>query len=83
MLSRSAYVRQLITCFIPREAPPLNYYAMMRELYGVGNNLNQIAQKAHVLNIIDVQRYDTSVRAFEDAVNKITTAFILPQPMDR
>ena len=31
-LSRSAYIRQLITGFIPREAPPLDYYAMMREL---------------------------------------------------
>ena len=81
MLSRSAYIRQLITGFISREAPPLDYYAMMRELYRVGNNLNQIAQKAHVLNIIDVQRYDASVREFEQAVNEITAAFVLPQTM--
>ena len=81
-LSRSAYIRQLITGFIPREAPPLDYFAMMRELYRVGNNLNQIAQKAHVLNVIDVQRYDANVREFEAVVKEINAAFILPQHMD-
>ena len=42
-------------------APPPDYYSMMRELHKIGNNLNQIAQKAHVLNVIDVQRYDQEV----------------------
>lgn len=82
-LSREAYLRQLISGFIPRDAPPPDYFSMMRELYRVGNNLNQIAQKAHVLNVIDVQRYDASVRDFEQAVKKITDAVILPQPMPR
>ena len=31
---------------------------MMRELYRIGNSLNQVAQKAHTLNVVDVQRYD-------------------------
>lgn len=52
---------------------------MMRELHRIGNNLNQIAQKAHVLNVIDVQRYDRDMRQFEDAVQKITDAVILPE----
>ena len=55
---------------------------MMRELYRVGNNLNQIAQKAHTLNVLDVQRYDASVREFESAVKKITEAVVLPRPME-
>ena len=52
---------------------------MMRELHKIGNNLNQIAQKAHVLNVIDVQRYDQEVRKFNEAVRKITKAEILPE----
>ena len=52
---------------------------MMRELHKIGNNLNQIAQKAHVLNVIDVQRYDQEVRKFNEAVRKITEAVILPE----
>lgn len=80
-LSREAYLRHLINGSIPRDAPPPDYFSMMRELYRVGNNLNQIAHKAHILNVIDVQRYDTAVREFEATVKKITDAVILPQPM--
>ena len=50
-----------------------------RELAKIGNNLNQIAQKAHVLNVVDVQRYDKEVRKFNEAVRKITEAVILPE----
>lgn len=81
-LSREAYLRHLINGSVPRDAPPPDYYSMMRELYHVGNNLNQIAQKAHTLNVLDVQRYDTAVREFETAVRKITEAVVLPRPME-
>ncbi|MEI3521819.1 MAG: plasmid mobilization relaxosome protein MobC [Anaerosacchariphilus sp.] len=54
---------------------------MMRELHGIANNLNQIAQKAHILNVVDVQRYDASTRQLEAAIKKITEAVVLPQPM--
>lgn len=55
---------------------------MMRELYRIGNNLNQIAQKAHVLNVMDVQRYDAAIHELETAIKTITEAVVLPQPMD-
>ena len=78
-LSREAYIRQLITGLVPRDAPPPDYYAMMRELYRIGTNLNQIAVKAHILNVMDAQRYDSEVRKLEDTILKITEAVILPQ----
>lgn len=81
-LSREAYLRCLISGSVPREAPPPDYYSMMRELYHIGNSLNQIAQKAHVLNAIDVQRYNSAVKEFEAAVQTITQAVVLPQPME-
>ena len=80
-LSREAYLRHLISGVIPRDAPPPDYYSMMRELHRIGNNLNQIAQKAHILNVLDVQRYDRDMRMFEDTVKKITEAVVLPEPM--
>ena len=61
-LSREAYLRHLISGVVPREAPSPDYFGMMRELHGIGNNLNQIAQKAHTLNVMDVQRYDAACR---------------------
>ena len=80
-LSREAYLRHLISGVVPRDAPPPDYYSMMRELHRIGNNLNQITQKAHTLNVMDVQRYDRDMRMFEDTVKKITEAVILPEPM--
>ncbi len=81
-LSVAAYIRHLIIGVVPREAPTADYYAMMRELYRIGNSMNQVAQKAHVLNVIDVQRYDAVVRTFEAAVREIAAAVVVPQPMD-
>lgn len=81
-LSREAYLRQLIGGVVPRDAPPPDYYTMMRELYRVGTYLSQIAQKAHALNLIDAQRYDIAVREFEAAVRTITEAVVLPSPME-
>ena len=78
-LNREAYLRQLISGVVPRDAPPPDYYAMMWELHKIGNNLNQIAQKAHTLHVVDVQRYDQVVRKFNEAVHKITEAVILPE----
>ena len=50
--------------------------------YGrIGNNLNQIAAKAHTLNALDVQRYDENCRKLDEAVKAITAAVILPHPM--
>ncbi len=81
-LSREAYIRHLIEGSVPREAPPSDYYTMMRELYRIGNSLNQIAQKAHVLNVMDVQRYDAAIHELETAIKTITEAVVLPRPLD-
>ena len=82
-LSREAYLRHLINDKIPQDAPPPDYYSMMQQLYRIGNSLNQIAQKAHTLNVIDVQRYDAAYHQFETAVKEITEAVVQPKPMEQ
>ena len=81
-LSRDEYLRHLVNGLVPQDAPPPDYYHFMRELHGVGNNLNQIAQKAHVLGVIDERRYDEEVKKFDRLVRDITKAVILPRPME-
>ena len=50
-LSREAYLRHLVNGLEPQDAPPPDYYAMMRELHGIGNNLNQIAIHANTVGV--------------------------------
>lgn len=80
-LSRETYLRKLISGVVPREAPPPDFFSMMRELHYIGNNLNQIAMKAHALNVINAKHYDDSVLLFEEAVQKILSAVLDPVPM--
>ena len=80
-ISVAAYLRHLINDMVPQDAPPPDYYSMMQQLYRIGNSLNQITQKAHTLNVIDVQRYDDAYRQFETAVKEITEAVVQPKPM--
>jgi len=82
-LSKEAYVRHLIGGLVPTDAPPPDYYSMMRELHAIGVNLNQIARKAHVLGAIDAKRYDESAAALNKAVVEITNAVMLPRRMER
>ena len=81
-LSREAYLRHLINGLVPQDAPPPAYFDFMRELRSIGNNLNQIAQKAHVLGVMDERRYDEALQRFDQLIRDITKAVILPKPMD-
>ena len=82
-LSRETYLRMLISGVVPKEAPPPDFWAMMRELHAIGNNLNQIAVKAHALNAIDAKHYDEGVQLFRDAVQDILSAVLEPIPIDQ
>ena len=82
-LSREAYLRQLINGLVPQDAPPTDYYTMMKEFYRIGNNLNQIARKAQSLDMIDVPLYKKTVGEFKTAVKQITEAVVIPRQLGR
>ena len=75
-LSRAAFLRQLICGFQPKELPPPDFYPMMRQLYYCGNNLNQIAKKAHALGVIDAEKYDEAIKLFWESVMNINRAIV-------
>ena len=81
-LSRESYLRHILNGLVPTDVPPPDYYSMMRTLHGIGTNLNQIAQKANVLNVIDVKRYDENTVALDRAVVDITNAVMLPRKIE-
>ena len=42
-LSREAYLRHLVNGLVPQDAPPPDYFSMMRELHGIGKNFRKSA----------------------------------------
>ena len=80
-LTRQAYLRQLINGLQPRNLPPPDFRPMMRQFYACGNALNQIARKAHALNVIDEQKYDEAVRQFREAVHMLNRVIVEPEKM--
>ncbi|WP_437124388.1 plasmid mobilization protein [Acutalibacter caecimuris] len=70
-LTKSAYVRQLIVGYEPRESPPADYLAMARELKEIGNNLNQLAFVANATGLIDEVAYYENVIHLRDSLRRI------------
>lgn len=72
-LTKEAYLRTLIDGKIPKLREELDVdKEIVSQLYAIGNNLNQIARRAHTLGRIDIDRYDKSVENFK----KIMIEFI-------
>jgi hypothetical protein len=73
-LSQSSYVRYLIMNKTPVELPPADYYALVREVRALGNNLHQIAAKANALNLLDTpmfKRYADDITALADKLTLV------------
>jgi len=81
-LNQESYIRHIINGLVPADVPPPDYFSMMRELHAIGNNMNQIAQKAHVLNVVDARRYDDTVKSLDKAILAITNAVMLPRKIE-
>jgi hypothetical protein len=82
-LTQEAYIRQLINGLIPNDAQPPDFFAMMTQIRRVGVTLNQIAKKAHTINMIDTERYDENVAFLKSAILEITNAVMLPRKMEK
>jgi peptide subunit release factor 1 (eRF1) len=78
-LTRETYLRHLISGVVPQDAPPPDYHAMMRELRGIGTNLNQLAHRANALGEIDTARFDVAAAQINWAIVNITNAVLLPR----
>ena len=78
-LCREVYLWKLIDGIQPKELPPPDFYPMMRQLYYCGNNLNQIARKAHALGVIDAEKYDEAIILFQETVRNLNRVICEPE----
>ncbi|WP_368293593.1 plasmid mobilization relaxosome protein MobC [Dehalobacter sp. TBBPA1] len=81
-LSGETYLRTLIKGFVPKELPPADYHALMRELHAIGNNLNQIAAKANATGHIDRAIFQDEANRLRQAVLDIRAAVTSPQKLE-
>lgn len=79
-LSREAYLRHLITGFLPQDAPSPDYFSMMREIYNVRNALADIAAIARTQGL-DTERYEAECVKLDKCIKLISDAVLLPIPI--
>ena len=77
-LSEEAYLRSLLNGLSPKEMPPPDYHAMMRELYAIGNSMNQIAARANATGFFLADEYAEYVKEFRKVTLGIQAAVTQP-----
>lgn len=78
-LSKEAYIRSLIHGYVPKAMPSPDYFAMMRALHAIGNNLNQLAMKAHAIGHLDRVTFQREADDLRRAVQQIQQAVTEPE----
>lgn len=78
-LSQETYIRTLLDGYAPKEMPPLDYHAMMRELNAIGNSINQIAARANATGFFLAEEYAGYMREFRSAALAMQKAVTQPQ----
>ncbi len=69
-LTENEYIRTLINGYKPKEMPTEEIFELLKQLRGIGTNLNQIAKKANALNFIDVPSYKNNCKKLNDFMEK-------------
>ena len=75
-LNESAYIRNLIMGYKPKEQPTENMYEIIKQLKLVGINLNQIARKANALDIVDAPFYKKVYEKWNKLAQDIKKEFL-------
>ena len=81
-LPKSTYVRFMIKGCCPKEKPDDRYWIVMRQLIGISNNLNQLAQKAHALGFIDVPMLKNEAKKWSEFRFMIDERYLTPEPVN-
>lgn len=80
-LSIAKYLRFLIHGYVPKEQPPADYKALIRELHAIGNSMNQVAARANTTGFLDREAYAENVEKLNAAVLEIQKAITLPEKL--
>lgn len=77
-ISETAMIRLLIRGYEPREKPKYSFYEAMRKLSAIGNNINQLAVKAHALGFVDTPMLKNETLRWHQFQADIEAEFLRP-----
>ena len=78
-LTEAALVRLLVRGYEPKERPDERFYDAMRNLSAIGNNINQLAAKAHTLGFIDVPLLKNEAERWHKFQADVERQFLRPE----
>jgi hypothetical protein len=75
-MSREGYVRTLCKNKVPVEVPPADYFALIREVRALGNNMRQLAHKANATGMLDAPEYRRHADEITALADKLTAVCV-------
>lgn len=83
-LTYSALIRSLLEDFNPKEKPPEEFYESLNSIRKVGNVINQIAIKMHMLGYVEDEKFlRKTITNLKDMILDIKTYYLLPDKTDK
>lgn len=73
--SQSKVMRQFLNVKTIKEAPPVEYSSLIRELRMVGNNLNQLALKANSTGFMNEKEIRNALLSLRETEKKVAKQF--------
>lgn len=70
-LNRESFIRSALNHVILKEMPPLEFHTILKQLWQINNNPNQIAMKARTTSMIDAKRYQESYSVLQEQIGEI------------
>ena len=77
-LSEAGLIRLLLRGYEPREKPDERFYDVMRELFSIGNNINQLAVKANALGFVDAPQLKKEAERWHKFQADIERTYLRP-----
>ena len=77
-LSEAGLIRLLLRGYEPREQPDERFYDVMRELSSIGNNINQLADKANALGFVDAPQLKKEAERWHKFQADIERTYLRP-----
>ena len=75
-LTEADVIRNLLMNCELKEKPDTEFYNIMKVLYGIGNNLNQLARRSNINGFIDEREYKSEKIKLDKFINDIYKKYL-------